>query len=98
MSIRQGDKIIANKTVPSVYTAGSGVVVDNGIISLKVKYIYETEVEKTTWRIEHNLNDYPSVTVVDSAGSVLECSVKYDSPNVCIVEMNLPCTGRAYLN
>ena len=53
MSIRQGDNIIANKTIPSVYTAGSGVVVDNGIISSKVKYIYETEVEKTTWRIEH---------------------------------------------
>lgn len=98
MSIRQGDNIIANKTVPSVYTAGAGIVIDNNVVSSKVKFVYETEAEKTEWRIVHNLNDYPSVTVVDSAGSVLECSVKYDGPNVCIVEMNLPCTGKAYLN
>jgi hypothetical protein len=98
MSIRQGNNIIANKTVPSIYTAGPGIVVNNGVISSKAKYIYETEAETTEWRITHNLNDFPSVTVVDSANTVLECEVQYDGPNVCIVRMNSPCTGRAYLN
>ena len=36
MSIRKGDIIIANKTVPSVYTAGTGIIIDSKIISAKL--------------------------------------------------------------
>ena len=36
MSIRKGDIIIANKTVPSVYTAGMGIIIDSKIISAKL--------------------------------------------------------------
>lgn len=99
MSIRQGDRILANKTVPSVYTAGPGISIDNGVISTIAKYTYRnTSPQSTEWVIEHNLNGYPSVTVVDSEGDVVECCVHYQNPNVCIVKMNTGCAGVAYLN
>lgn len=98
MSIRQGDNIIANKTVPSVYTAGAGIIVDNQVIKSKIKYTFEMGVPSATWEIQHNLNDFPSVTVVDSAGTIFDCRVTYINENKCVVEMNIPITGKAYLN
>ena len=35
MSIRKGNIIIANKTIPSVYTAGDGITINNEIVSAK---------------------------------------------------------------
>ena len=35
MSIRQGNKILANKTVPSIYTGDNGIIVNNNVISAK---------------------------------------------------------------
>lgn len=98
MSIRQGNNIIANKTVPSVYTAGNGIIVDHNVISVKSRYIFEMGIASTTWEIEHNLDDFPSVTVVDSAGTIFDCKVTYINSNKCVVEMNVPITGKAYLN
>lgn len=50
------------------------------------------------WMINHNLNRYPSVTVVDSAGTVVVGDIKYiDTYNVQ-VSFNGGFAGRAYLN
>ena len=99
MSIRQGNRIIANKTTPTVYTAGNGISINNGVISTTAKFVYtNSSPQSTEWRIVHNLNNYPSVTVVDSSGKVVECCVEYEGPNVCVISMNNPCTGTAYLN
>ena len=35
MSIRKGNIIIANKTIPSIYTAGDGITINNEIVSAK---------------------------------------------------------------
>lgn len=98
MSIRQGDNIIANKTVPSIYTGGAGIVVNHNVITAKAKYTHDQSVAARTWEIQHDLNDFPSVTVVDSAGTVFDCRVTYVDSNHCRVEMNLPIKGKAYLN
>ena len=99
MSIRQGNRIIANKTTPTVYTAGNGISINNGVISTVDKFIYENvSPQSKDWRIEHNLNCYPKVIVVDTSGREVECGVKYESSNVCIVEMNSIIAGTAYLS
>lgn len=37
-------------------------------------YQYDhTEEASETWEITHNLGKYPSVTVVDTAGTMIEC-------------------------
>lgn len=35
MSIRKGNIIIANKTIPSIYTAGDGITINNEVVSAK---------------------------------------------------------------
>jgi hypothetical protein len=52
----------------------------------------------TTWNITHNLNRYPSVTVVDSGNSEIIPDVRYVSPDVLILTFANPTSGKAYLN
>lgn len=61
-------------------------------------YVYEQGIASNTWEIEHNLGKYPSVTIVDSAGTIFTASVEYNSDNVCTVYINGATKGKAYLN
>lgn len=61
-------------------------------------YVYEQGIASDTWEIEHNLGKYPSVTIVDSAGTIFTASVEYNSENVCTVYINGATKGKAYLN
>jgi len=98
MSIRQGDTVIANKTNPTVYTAGNGIKIDNLVVSSQAKYIFDMGIAQNEWIVTHGLNDYPSVVVVDSGGNTIECGVDYLSPMQCKVTMNAPCKGKIYFN
>ena len=51
-----------------------------------------------SWIIEHNLEKYPSVTVVTSAGTVVVGDVIYNNENVVTVTFNGAFKGKAYLN
>lgn len=61
-------------------------------------YVYEQGIASNTWEIEHNLGKYPSVTIVDSAGTIFTASVEYNSENICTVYINGATKGKAYLN
>jgi len=61
-------------------------------------FIFEQAIASDTWVITHNLNKYPSVTIVDSAGNVFTPAIQYDSKNQVTVTMNGATTGKAYLN
>lgn len=50
-----------------------------------------------TWYIVHNLGIYPRVTVIDSAGSVVEGDVTYLSPNELTIDFSAAFAGEAYL-
>lgn len=49
------------------------------------------------WDITHSLNRYCAVTVVDSAGSVVEGDVTYLSPSHLTIEFAAPFSGEAFL-
>lgn len=61
-------------------------------------FVYEQGVASSEWEINHNLNKYPSVTVVDSAGNEVIAEVNYTSMNTCVVTMTAAFKGKAYLN
>lgn len=61
-------------------------------------YIFEQGVAASTWHIAHNLNKFPSVTVVDSAGTTIDCTVVYINSNECELQFNAAFKGNAYLN
>ena len=51
-----------------------------------------------TWEIEHNLGKFPSVTVIDSAGSVVVGDVFYVDENNIRVKFSSGFSGKALLN
>lgn len=63
-----------------------------------VEYIHTQGTASSTWTIAHNLGKYPSVMVVDSAGSVVIGDVVYSSINQIIVYFSGTFSGKAYLN
>jgi len=50
------------------------------------------------WEIIHNLEKYPSVTVIDSANTIVEGEVTYIDLNTLNVNFSAGFSGTAYLN
>jgi hypothetical protein len=61
-------------------------------------YTHNQLSSSSTWTITHNLSRFPSVTIVDSAGTVQIGEVFYVSSNQVIVSFSSPFGGKAYLN
>jgi hypothetical protein len=51
-----------------------------------------------TWVVTHSLNKFPSVSVVDSAGTRIFGVVKYDSLSQITLTFSAAFSGKAYLN
>ncbi len=62
------------------------------------EYIHEQQTASTLWTIQHNLFMYPAVTVVDSAGTEVEGSIKYIDMNTVELEFSNPFAGRAFMS
>lgn len=61
-------------------------------------YIHDQMSSSDTWTINHNLDKYPSVSVVDSAGSLVIGDVQYISRNSLVATFIGEFSGKAYLN
>jgi hypothetical protein len=55
-------------------------------------------VPATTWDITHNLNKFPSITVVDTASTTVVGSYEYINKNRVILSFSGPFAGKAFLN
>lgn len=61
-------------------------------------FIYEQNTLSDEWVIKHNLGRFPSVSVIDSAGTVVVGGVQYLNENIIVCTFNAPFIGTAYLN
>lgn len=61
------------------------------------RYIHTQGVASTEWIIAHTLGGRPSVTVVDSAGTVVIGEVQYDSNTQVTISFTAAFSGYAYL-
>lgn len=66
-------------------------------------YIYTKSIAAGTWVITHGLNKYPSVTVVDTGGSIVRGEVVYNTINQLTITFfsngsTSAVDGKAYLN
>lgn len=101
-------ELVGNKTLEELGIQSSGeyatVVYVNEEISRvesmmgATTYIHEQATSSDTWIITHNLNKYPSVTVTDSAMSVVYGEIEYTTSNLLIIRFNGAFTGKALLN
>ena len=63
-----------------------------------LNYTHTQSVPSATWIVTHNLNKYPNVVVVDSAGTVVVGEVIYDSLLEVTLVFTAGFSGKAYLN
>ena len=61
-------------------------------------FVYSQTIPSKNWNITHNLDKFPSVTIVDSAGSVVMGEITYESKNKLKVTFTAEFGGSAYLN
>ncbi len=61
-------------------------------------YFHQQTVASDTWVIVHNLNKYPSVSVIDSAGNEVIGEVYYDDKNQVTLKFEGGFKGVATLN
>jgi len=66
--------------------------------SVDLFYEHNQLVPLAVWVIEHKLGKYPSVTVVDSAGTVVFGDIFYDSEDQVTITFGNGFSGKAYLN
>ena len=61
-------------------------------------FVYTQSVAASTWNITHNLNKYPSVSVVDSGLNTVYGDVEYLDTNSLTVTFRSAFGGKAFLN
>lgn len=62
------------------------------------RYVHTQGLASTSWDVVHNLNGFPNVSVVDSAGTSIEGEIVYVSANEIMILFTAPFGGKAYLS
>ena len=100
IQIKNGDSI--NITSPT--TASVNVKSTSNVTSVSVSrgvdknYVHEQSSPSTTWTVNHNLNKRVAVSVVDSAGTLIICDVRYVSDSQVVLTFDAATSGNAYAN
>tara|TARA_R110002051_G_scaffold109692_1_gene182406 strand:+ start:267 stop:971 length:705 start_codon:yes stop_codon:yes gene_type:complete len=63
-----------------------------------LNFTYVQGVASTTWNIQHNLGKFPSITVIDTANTVVTGEYTYDDINNVTLTFSAAFAGTAYLN
>jgi hypothetical protein len=64
----------------------------------RVSYEHTQGSSSSTWTINHNLGFKPNVTVVDSAGNIVEGEISYTNSNSLTVSFSTGFSGKAYIS
>ena len=66
--------------------------------SQELGYVHIQSVPASVWNITHGLGFTPSITVVDTAGTVVEGSYNYPNSSTVVLTFIGAFSGRAYLS
>ncbi len=87
--------------VTSVNGKTGAVVIDYPDIGTNpvnhVRYVHNQATIASEWTINHNLNFFPNVTVMDNQNRILETDLVYLNSNTVKIVMNTASSGTAYL-
>ena len=61
-------------------------------------YIHKQQVASSLWTVVHNLGKFPSITVVDSAGTVVTGEIVLQTTEQAVISFNGAFSGKAYCN
>ena len=84
---------------PFVISLGTSGPQGSGSFSPEdVSYVYTQNTAQSTWTIVHGLQFIPNITVVDSAGTVVEGDYSYPNENTIVASFIGSFAGKAYLS
>lgn len=61
-------------------------------------FVHTQSSPSTQWNITHNLNKFPSVTVIDSANTEVEGDIEHINENQVILKFSAAFSGKAIFN
>lgn len=61
-------------------------------------FVFKQNVPASTWTVVHNLGKFPSITVVDSAGTVVVGEIVLQTTEQAVISFNAAFGGKAYCN
>lgn len=61
-------------------------------------YVHNQMSASSIWSVQHSLNKYPSVSVVDSGNNMVVGDVEYIDENNLTITFNASFSGKAYIN
>lgn len=64
--------------------------------SFATSYIHEQTVGANQWIVNHNLNKYPKVTIVNDINVEVIGDIVYTNTNQVIISFSIPFVGKAY--
>lgn len=67
-------------------------------VNLGGTYTHTQDVASNTWVINHNLDYYPNIEVVDSAGNDVVGNYQFVNANTLVATFTHPFAGKAYLS
>jgi hypothetical protein len=79
-------------------TASFGGVGTTEVVVPDLAYAHTQGTASATWTINHNLDFYPNVTVVDSGGTIVEGEISYTTRNQVVLTFTAAFSGKAYLS
>lgn len=74
------------------------IIVDGGDSGSITTFTWTQSVASSVWTIPHNLNKFPSVTVVDTLNKTVYSDVSYIDSNIVQITNGSAFAGKAYLN
>lgn len=66
--------------------------------SVDKNYVHNQPVASAVWTVNHNLEKFPSVSVVDSGNTAVNGLVEYINLNSLTITFSAPFSGKAYIN
>lgn len=67
-------------------------------VNLGGTYVHTQDVASDTWVINHNLDYYPNIEIVDSAGNDVVGNYQFVNANTLVATFTDPFAGKAYLS
>lgn len=89
------DSFVVQGGTSSEYMLADGTTTTSGG---DANYVHTQLSPSASWLVTHNLSKFSSVTVVDSANTVVVGDVTFNSINQLTITFSAPFSGKAYIN
>lgn len=91
--------LLVNRDKPDQHPISAITGLEEALQNTDKTFVFEQGIATDTWTINHDLEKYPSVMVVDSAGNAqIPDEIEYISQTQIIVKFVSAFAGTAYLN